>query len=489
VRAAAAIVAVLAALGAAAPAVGGTSSRAADARLALSDAQAALVFGDRSEARSAVLRAGALLDSPLAGSSAERKEVARAIALAAAAAARGDEVALAAAGASAWTTALRVGAAEAVAAARRGEAGAAREWLLVREFRAPTRFTRAASDATLALDGLAAGRIAPAAAARSVRNDLLDTYDARLRSALAAAADADHVGFAVRRAEAAAQALGYWRIVRRAYASQRGAAAMRQASQRFDALAAPGGRFAAELRRAERALEGFRAAPLAPAEQLRRAGQLERFLKLVSIEYGRGVDNGHVTAAFEIQEAITFRDGAAGAFRDLEPVLLASDRAATRSLAGALAGLGESLAAASRGERVASPEHVAAVTDQALGLVDELYPAKWKDAAKTADFDVIAATLDRLQAAAEAGEWGGAESARASFARSRASSGTATAVTTGSCSCSSGRRRRRRSRPRGQRSMRRWTRRRSGSERVHSRRSRSSRTAPSSSSAKGSRRC
>ena len=42
----------------------------------------------------------------------------------------------------------------------------------------------------------------------------------------------------------------------------------------------------------------------------------------------------------------------------------------------------------------------------------QLYPQEWKDASKTADFDVISTTLDRLQAAAAAGDWKGAESAR-----------------------------------------------------------------------------
>ena len=53
-----------------------------------------------------------------------------------------------------------------------------------------------------------------------------------------------------------------------------------------------------------------------------------------------------------------------------------------------------------------------ATTDEALGLIDELYPSAWKEAAKTADFDVIAATLDRLQAAAATGDWKQAETAR-----------------------------------------------------------------------------
>ena len=50
--------------------------------------------------------------------------------------------------------------------------------------------------------------------------------------------------------------------------------------------------------------------------------------------------------------------------------------------------------------------------DDALFVLERIYPKAWRDAAKTADFDVIAATLDRLQAAAAGGDWGSAESAR-----------------------------------------------------------------------------
>ena len=58
------------------------------------------------------------------------------------------------------------------------------------------------------------------------------------------------------------------------------------------------------------AIEGFRAAPLSPDEQVRRAGQMLRFLSLVPVEYGRGVRNGQVAKDLEIREAITFDDGA-----------------------------------------------------------------------------------------------------------------------------------------------------------------------------------
>jgi len=186
-------------------------------------------------------------------------------------------------------------------------------------------------------------------------------------------------------------------------------------STSFSAIAAAAerGRLASSsLRRVERGLEGFRAAPLREDELVRRAGQLDRFLQLVPIEYGRGVSNGRVTLDFEIQEAVTFRDGAETAYEDLLPTLMAADARAARKLGAHLDALGTALADTSRGDAVAAPEHVEATTSAALALVSSLYPTRWKEAAKTADFDVIAATLDRLRGAAAAGDWKGAESAR-----------------------------------------------------------------------------
>jgi high-affinity iron transporter len=386
---------------------------AGDVRLALSDAEAELVLGDSAHLRARLEEAETGVERVLADKPAARASARQALARAGRAARRGDEAAFAAARATVWTTILAASFDEAVRAAAAGDAVRARGWLLVREFRPPTRFSRAAADATLALDALADKATTPAKAAAAVRTDLLDTYDARLRAALASVRDADRSGLTATRAEAAALAQGYWRLVGPAFRSQRGAAAAARAERAFATLAAaPERRTAATLARADRALEGFRAAPLAPEELVRRAGQLERFLKLVPIEYDRGVENGRVTLDFEIQEAITFRDGAAGAFRDLEPVLLRRDAASTRGLAAALEAVGDDLAAAGRGTAVAGPETVRARTDEALRLAAVLYPDAWKEAAKTADFDVIAATLDRVEAAAASGEWGRAEQAR-----------------------------------------------------------------------------
>ncbi len=387
---------------------------AAQAREALSNAETELVLEGPEAATRYVGVASEAVGTVLAGRPRELADARAALARAESALERGDDRGFASARAGVWTAIVRASYLQATAAAARGDAAAARRWLLVREFRPPTRFSRASADATLALDRLSERRLGPAAAAAAVRTDLLDTYDGRLRSALDVVHAATVSGFDVRRAEAASAAAGYWRIVRPTYVAQRGPAA----AARTDALVAGlvreanAGAAPRSLVRLQGALEGFRAAPLSDAEQLRRAGQLLRFTELVPIEYGRGVRDGRVVLDFEIQEAITFRDGAAAAFADLESILLRRDPAATRQLKASLATLGDDLAAATRGDRVETPETVRATAQDALRLAGSVFPERWNEAAKTADFDVIAATLDRVQAAAAQGDWGRAEQAR-----------------------------------------------------------------------------
>ncbi len=388
---------------------------ASDVRAALADAETELLLGSPAAATRRLAVAERPLQDVLAGRPGDLRSARRSLAAGVRALSAGDERAYAAARAAVWTTVLGAAAVEAQAAAARGDVAEARSWLLVREFRPPTRFTRAAADATLALDRAASGRVSARDAAAVVRTDLLDTYDARLRASLASVREARRAGFGVRAAEAAGAARGYWAILRPAYLRARGAEAATRVDGALDALAGrtvAGAAVGTQLRQLDGLLEGFRAAPLSADELVRRAGQLDRFLRLVPIEYGRGVANGVVTKDFEIQEAITFRDGAASAYRDLEPVLLARDAAATRSLGVALTALGDALAEASRGSRVEDPGVVSQTTAEALGLIGGLYPSAWTDAAETADFDVISATLDRLEAAAASGEWGRAEQAR-----------------------------------------------------------------------------
>ena len=147
-------------------------------------------------------------------------------------------------------------------------------------------------------------------------------------------------------AGAASLARGYFAILEPAYAKQRSAGRGRRDDRPLRGAGGGGpGAGSRSARRApsatiDEALEGFRAAPLSEEEQLRRAGQLQRFLALVPIEYGRGVDDGRVTLDFEIQEAVTFRDGAAQALGDLEHLLAEQDQQDTKRLGELLDGLG-----------------------------------------------------------------------------------------------------------------------------------------------------
>ena len=119
-----------------------------------------------------------------------------------------------------------------------GDSRAARQWLLVREFRAPTRFSRPGADATLAVKLLVEGKTTPREAAAIVRADLLDTYQERLRVALTQGDDASSAGFDAKRAGAASLAAGYFDILSGAYEEQRGTVETRQAEAAFAALAA-----------------------------------------------------------------------------------------------------------------------------------------------------------------------------------------------------------------------------------------------------------
>jgi high-affinity iron transporter len=314
-----------------------------------------------------------------------------------------------------WTS-LLAGAYDVVLGAlRAGDASTAQQWLTVREFRHATRFSRPDADATRAVRDAAAQIMPPADAIRAVQADLLDTYQARLNEALQTLSAADQRGFAVRRAEAAALAEGYFAVLALAYAEQRGSVAAdtaRGAFARLRQAALAGDDLATPLETVEYMLRGFRAAPLSPAEQKRRTGQMLRFLQLVPIEYERGIRNGQVTIDLEIREAITFHAGAVAAFTDLRNLLEQRDAALTERAARQFDTLGVMLASAGNRSAVADPEAVKTSTTALLSDLATLLPQEWQKQDSGADFDAIRTALDQMEQAVRAGEYGLAESAR-----------------------------------------------------------------------------
>ncbi|MCB0047075.1 MAG: FTR1 family protein [Caldilineaceae bacterium] len=300
-----------------------------------------------------------------------------------------------------------------------GDLEAARQWLLVRDFRPAVKFDRPGADATLALEELAAGQISPADAQARVRADLLDTYQANLLRSLGNAQDPNLLP--ARRSEEAAMAEGYWQILAPAFAEQAGGDAAAEVSAQFDALTTAAiesgaskennaaidqhaGAILTEIR-------NFRAAPLTQAELTRRTGQLLRYLSLVPVEYARGVKDGQVFTPFEVQEATTFMQGAQAAFADLRPDLARQDPARVENVQTRMNDLQRHVEAANRQEAVLPVDELRELSRSLDKSLNELIPPAWNQLDPDADFDVIATVLDQMEAAVAAGDYAMAESA------------------------------------------------------------------------------
>ncbi len=300
-------------------------------------------------------------------------------------------------------------------AIRRGDGAMAQAWLPLREFTRATRVARPNTDATLAVDAFAAGGADALQVKQALDADLLNTYQSRLNTALAEARVADQKRFAIRRAETAALAAGYFQILAPKYGDQRGAAALSALGRQFDALeraAIEGRAIASLLDEVDAMLSAFRAAPLSPRDQTRRAAQLMRYLKLVPVEYGRGIRNGVVAVDLEIQEAIVFRDGARAAFDDLRPALDTRDAAVSAAVAKSFDTLGGYLRDASEHKAVVAPDVFRAQCDALVEMLAALLPPEWLKQDSSADFDVVRTALNQMERAVAAGEYALAESAR-----------------------------------------------------------------------------
>jgi len=326
-----------------------------------------------------------------------------------------DPVALATAYGTA-VAAMRRGAYEATLAwAERGRAERAREWLLVRDFRQATRFTRPGVDATAALDGLEAGDLSPAAAATQIRKDLLDAYQSRLVEYLDEAATESERGYEPAVAESLAIAAGYWRMLAPEYEEQRGAGERAAADEAFaalPALAAEPVRVPGAVRRAAGLLDHFTAAPFTAEEQARRAQQLIRFLDLIPVEYDHGVSGTEVTTPFEITEGIAFVDAAQSALNDLSPELEKLDPEGLADLEAVVDELAAHLDDANEGTEVVPVETIEEAHERAAALIEQTFPEPWKESSDEADFDLIEISLDQMEAAVAAGRPQTAEQAR-----------------------------------------------------------------------------
>lgn len=395
------------------------ASAAETLRAALFNAQRDLLAGDEPAAdwlQQAQLAYDASLAAELEPANATAAErIASGFVLMQAALDSDDPAAFAAARSQTWTGLLAGSYSVVENAISESDTGRAQAWLPVREFRTATRFSRPNADATRALQGLASGEMDVETALQFLRADLYDSYQARLSEALRELETAAASGFPVRSAELAALAQGYFAVLAPAYAEQRGTGLLQQTQLAFDDLlqsALVGEDLSPALANVHLALDGFRAAPLSPDEQARRAGQLLRYVNLVAVEYGRGVADGRVTLQFEIQEAVTFQEAGQAAFDDLRELIAASDPAAAAGAADALELMRTQLHAANSGGAVVTAAEMRSTADALLKTLNEMMPEEWKQGSTAGDFDVMDSMLDQMENAVRAGDYTVAESAR-----------------------------------------------------------------------------
>lgn len=326
-----------------------------------------------------------------------------------------DAAAFAVARAQVWTSILAGSYNIVEKALKSKDSAQAQTWLAVREYRTVTRFSRPSAGATMAVAGFAKGQNTLNDTLLSLRADLLDNYQARLNESLRDLTEADGNGFSIRRAELAGLAQGYFLILAPTYSEQRNAASLETAKTAFAGLsnsAVSGKDVTAALKQVNDSLHNFRAAPLSPEEQTRRAGQLIRYLSLVPVEYERGVADGKVMRDLEIQEATTFHAGAYAAFSDLESLLDARDPAKVAQARSMFDNIGNHLTDAGKQTNVVAPEEIRNQVTALTGLLQEVIPTEWAKNSTQGDFDVIASMLDQMENAVRRGDYELAESAR-----------------------------------------------------------------------------
>lgn len=299
------------------------------------------------------------------------------------------------------------------AAIAAGDASTARQWMLVRTFTQSTRLARPSADSTVALEQFANGAQDASTTWAIVSADLLDTYQAEVQRQIDELAKSTQNTSQLSVAESIGQIQALWPLFAESYEQQLGSDARSQLQLSIDGLTVAGVQSdPSQIQALDTAFGNFRAAPLSLEEQSGRARQMVLYLGLVPKEYSRGVRGGEVTSSIEIQEAATFLTGAKAAFADLRPSLNQVDPATTQLLNNQINALGALIDTALQGGTPADPDEISAATSAVEDTFRSVVPGEWLKAGGDADFDVVISLLEQMEAAAAAGQFKQAESAR-----------------------------------------------------------------------------
>ncbi len=322
-----------------------------------------------------------------------------------------DEVAFAAARGRVWTGLLWASHDVVQAALVQGDIEMAQAWLPLREYRQATSVTIVDSPAARALSETIDGEFTTSEAAIIVGNDLRDSYFFRLRDALSELENAADDGYAVRAAEWAGQARGYFELLRADYAGKLGesdADAVSNALMQLedDTLAQAWDALADDLVVVRDLLAAYLPVELSPELIAERGRLLYLFLDLVYIEYRDGVRNGEVTIPIEYQEATTFLAQARSIYEELRPAIGAADPAAAERLNVLLSEIDTTM------RDLGDSTTVQTAVNESLEIVQTTLEVDADSGDVAATFTVIDTLLDEVVAAAEDGRYSEAERTR-----------------------------------------------------------------------------
>lgn len=273
-----------------------------------------------------------------------------------------------------------------------GDAAAAVNWLTIRDY------ARASGDtaASLAVQALGQGTLAPAAAQDSVAAEYATIAAAELRLALGRAAEAARAGHATQYAGEVGRIEGMVAFLDTSLAAHLGPDGL--AALNADLARAAGDPAAIDALAAR--LAAFVPVALSPEEQARRAGLMRRFTALVWEEYRDGVRGGEIRQPLEYREALMFRDRAAMLLADLAPQM--ADAEAGAHLAALMERMRRLMAARADG--------VEPLVTEALALIDAQFGTGGAGAGGVGlAFDALGAALEELPLLAHAGDWEAAE--------------------------------------------------------------------------------
>ncbi len=319
-----------------------------------------------------------------------------------------------------WTSLLKQSNQKTLEALSQNDLPAFERWFALRDYRQASRFVRPQASGTEALEAFKNHEISKTVALERVRADLLDGYQARLNEVLQQLPQSQKQGYTVQVAELASLASGYFGILQSTYQVQRGPAQTKAATLAFSQLEGQARNkntdLTPALNQVSSVLQGFRAAPLSSEELSRRTGQLNRFLKLVAVEYTRGVDGQHVKKQLEVQEALTFGNGAISAYMDLQSTL-ESQQAGQKPqpaqiISQNLKQITSALEQAYTGEAVLPVNQLQAKVQDLQNLLEQTLPSAWQQGGSGSDLEVIASILDQMETASKTGNSELAESAR-----------------------------------------------------------------------------